>query len=135
MKKMFLILPLLTFLSMGPLGCGLFHKDDPDENYWEEAESAPAPSSRPSKETQEKIDELSKTVEDSEAKVTILRDEVDDIQNRIKKEKDELEKLHSQIRDDASGGGGSSEQRKELERQIKILENDVKWLKWIQKNY
>ena len=56
MKKMFLILPLLIFLSVGSMGCGLFHKDDPDENFWEEAESAPAPSSRPSKETQEKID-------------------------------------------------------------------------------
>ena len=134
MKKMFLILPLLIFLSVGSMGCGLFHKDDPDENFWEEAESAPAPSSRPSKETQEKIDELSKTVEDSEAKVTILKDEVEDIQNRIKKEKDELGKLQSQIGNNASGGG-SSEQRKELERQIKILENDVKWLKWIQKNY
>lgn len=134
MKKVFLFFPLLILLAAGSTGCGLFH-DDSEEDYWEEAESAPANTYGESAEMQEKIEELAQTVDDSEAKVTILKDEVEDIQHRIDREKEEIGELKSQIRNYESGGGESSTEKKDLERQIKILENDVKWLKWIQKNY
>lgn len=135
MKKMFLMYPLLLMLATAPAGCSWIYGDDPAENYWEEAEKDSGTSPGNSGKIQEKIEELSKGVEDSKTKVTILEDEVGDIQKRIEKEKGEIDGLRSKMKGYDSGGAPSSEEKKEMERQIRILENDVKWLKWIQKNY
>lgn len=137
-RKSLLLFPIFLFLVLGAMGCGTwFQNDNSEENFWEDEVKGQGKgvSSSEAGDMKTKMEEMAKEINDSEAKISILEGEVGDVSSRVQKEKDSLQGIKKSLGKFQSGGGGSAEDANELRRQIKILENDVEWLKWIKKNY
>ena len=120
---------LILFVSAG---CGSLFYGEEEDVYWED-EPQPAVSTKEIEEVKQKIDELSRKFDGTETKITVLEDDVDDINSRLQREEESLNELNRTLGQIKSGEKSSSpEEINELERDIRIMENDIKWLKTIQ---
>ncbi len=132
MKRRWIIFSLLTLFLLGAAsGCTSILYDDYDEEYWEgEDIEGVETSSKEVEEMKEKVREVSKAVKKSETNLVILADDMDDIQYRMTEEKKSFRALwekSEQYR--PSEKSASPEKIRALRKQIKVLENDVEWLK------
>ncbi|MBI5186108.1 MAG: hypothetical protein HZA01_10345 [Nitrospinae bacterium] len=133
----FLVFYSLLVIFFGPIGCSWFH-DDSDERFWEETaktNEGKGASTAEINAMKAKVEKVSKLINDAEAKVSILEDGASDVGSKIKQEKEYLQNVQKLLNQQQPGGGSPAEEANELRRQIRILENDVEWLKWIQKNF